>query len=163
MTSWLRRIRGALGMGLAWGLAWFGAGMVLLLVVGPDAADVPFPLGFGLLGFLAGILFSLILGLVERGRRFHHLSLPRFAGWGAAGGVLFSVLFAVIVTMTGSGALLDDLVFLAPLFAAAGAASAGGALALARRAGGAALLDGGADGSGPELEGSEWQKRLGGD
>lgn len=134
MGKWMRRIRGAFGMGVAWGLAWFAAGMVLLLVVGPDAADVPFPLGFGLLGFLAGALFSVILGLVERGRGFHQLSLPRFAGWGAAGGLLFSVLFVVTVTLTGAGALLDDLVYLGPLFAAAGAASAGGALALARRA-----------------------------
>ena len=162
MGKWLRRIRGAMGMGVAWGLAWFGAGMVLLLIVGPDAADVPFPLGFGLLGFLAGALFSGILGMVERGRRFHQLSLPRFAGWGAAGGLLFAVLFVVTVTLTGAGALLDDLVFLGPLFAAAGAASAGGALALARRADDRALLDAGLDGDERELGEPEPGKRLGG-
>lgn len=133
MDKWTRRIRGAVGMGMAWGLAWFGAGMVLLLILGPGAADVPFPLFFGLLGFLAGALFSLILGWVERGRRFHQLSLSRFAGWGAAGGLVFAVLFALVVTLSGSAALLDDLVFLGPLFAAAGAVSAGGTLALARR------------------------------
>ena len=132
--KWIRRVRAAIGMGLAWGIAWFGAGMVLLLLVGLDAADVPFPLGFGALGFLAGALFSGILGLVERGRGFHQLSLPRFAGWGAAGGLLFSVLFVLTVTLSGSGALLGELLFLGPLFAAAGAASAGGSLALARRA-----------------------------
>ncbi|MCK7577394.1 MAG: hypothetical protein MZV65_17245 [Chromatiales bacterium] len=65
MQKWLRRIRGAIGMGLTWAAAWFGAGMVLLLIVGLDAADVPFPLFFGLLGFLAGVTFSGILGLVE--------------------------------------------------------------------------------------------------
>ena len=162
MGKWLRRIRGAMGMGVAWGLAWFGAGMVLLLIVGPDAADVPFPLGFGLLGFLAGALFSGILGLVERGRGFHQLSLPRFAGWGAAGGLLFAVLFVLTVTLTGAGALLDDLVFLGPLFAAAGAASAGGALALARRADEGALLEGGLDVDERELGEREPGKRLGG-
>lgn len=149
MEKWLRRVRGAVGMGVAWGLAWFGAGVVLLLIVGPDAADVPFPLGFGLLGFLAGALFSGILGLVERGRGFHQLSLKRFAGWGAAGGLLFAVLFAVVVTLSGAGALLDDLVFLGPLFAAAGAASAGGALALARRGDERPLLNTGSDGESP--------------
>ena len=40
MKRWLRRVRGAVGMGVVWGLAWFGAGMVLLLIVGLDAADV---------------------------------------------------------------------------------------------------------------------------
>ena len=145
MEKWLRRVRGAIGMGIAWGLAWFGAGMVLLVIVGPDAADVPFPLGFGLLGFVAGALFSGLLGLVARGRGFHQLSLTRFAGWGAAGGLLFSVLFVLTVTLAGGGALLDDLVFLGPLFAAAGAGSAGGALALARRADDRALLDAGRD------------------
>ena len=62
MKTWLRRIRGAVGMGLAWAAAWFGAGIGLLLVVGLDAADVPFPLFFGLLGFLAGAIFSGVLG-----------------------------------------------------------------------------------------------------
>lgn len=161
MGKWLRRIRGAMGMGVAWGLAWFGAGMVLLLIVGPDAADVPFPLGFGLLGFLAGVLFSGILGLVESGRGFHQLSMPRFAGWGAAGGLLFSVLFVLTVTLTGAGALLDDLVFLAPLFAAAGAASAGGALALARRADDRALLDAGSDVVDLELGAGDPERRRG--
>lgn len=145
MEKWVRRIRGALGMGLAWGLAWLGAGMVILLIVGPDAADVPFPLLFGLLGFLAGALFSGLLGLVERGRGFRQLTLPGFAGWGAVGGFLFAVLFVVTVTVTGAAPLLDDLVFLGPLFAAAGAASAGAALAIARRADGSARLDSGLD------------------
>ena len=158
MNHWLRRVRAAVGMGVAWGIAWFGAGMVLLLIVGPDAADVPFPLGFGLLGFLAGALFSGILGLVERGRGFRQLSLPRFAGWGAAGGLLFAVLFALTATLTGAGALLDELVFLAPLFAAAGAASAGGALAIARRADHGAQLDAGLDEREPR---SEPGRRLG--
>src|SRR5690606_7137877 len=88
MSNWMRRIRGAVGMGITWALAWFGAGLVLLVIVGPNAADVPFPLFFGLLGFLGGLVFSGILGLVERRRRFEQMSLPRFAGWGAAGGLL---------------------------------------------------------------------------
>ncbi|CAN5699481.1 hypothetical protein BH23GEM9_BH23GEM9_19840 [soil metagenome] len=162
MERMLRRARAALGMGLAWGLAWFGAGMVILLIVGPDAADVPFPLGFGFLGFLAGALFSGILGLVERGRGFHQLSLLRFAGWGAAGGLLFAVLFVLVVTLSGAGSLLGELVFLGPVFAAAGAASAGGALALARRADDRSLVKGEWDAGDPELGYREPGKRLGG-
>ncbi|HET9982757.1 MAG TPA: hypothetical protein VFQ38_04195 [Longimicrobiales bacterium] len=160
MKKWLRRIRGALGMGVAWGLAWFSAGMVLRLIVGPGAADVPFPVGFGILGFLAGALFSGILGLVARGRRFHDLSLPRFAGWGAAGGLLFSVLLVLTATSTGAGALLDDLLVLGPLLAAAGAASAGGTLLLARRAEDRPLPDAGLDEGEPELGEESPRKRL---
>ena len=46
MKKWLRRIRGAIGMGLTWAVAWFGAGMImllgLLLVTGSTGADVPY-------------------------------------------------------------------------------------------------------------------------
>lgn len=130
MEKWRRRIRGAIGMGLTWAFAWFGAGMVLLLIVGPDAADVPFPLGFGMLGFFAGTAFSGVLGLAEGRRSFDQMSLPRFAGWGALGGLLFA---GVFVLLAGIGA--QGLLILGPVFAGASAACAAGSLALARRAG----------------------------
>lgn len=129
MAKWLRRVRGAIGMGLTWAFAWFAAGMVLLLIVGPDAADVPFPIGFGFLGFLAGTTFSGIVGLVEGRRSFDQMSIPRFAGWGALGGLLFSGAF-VLVAGLGGGVLA----ILAPVFSLAGAGCAASALALARRA-----------------------------
>jgi len=137
MSKWMRRIRGALGMGLAWALAWFGAGMVLLLVVGPDAADVPFPLGFGALGFLAGITFSGVLGLAEGRRRFEQMSLPRFALWGGVGGLLFAGIFVVAAAL-GIEAFLG----LGIVFALAGAGCASGSLALARRVDDRVLLEG---------------------
>jgi hypothetical protein len=129
MKRFLTRIRGALGLGLTWAVAWFGAGMVLLLIVGPDAADVPFPLGFGLLGFLAGVTFSGVLGLVEGRRRFEQMSIPRFAGWGALGGLIFSGVFVAIAGLGGAA-----LAVLAPVFALSSAACAAGSLALARKA-----------------------------
>lgn len=128
MTNVWRRVRGAVGIGLTWGAAWLAVGLVLLAIVGLDAADVPFPLFFGFLGFLGGALFSLILGLVARRRRFEQMSLPAFAGWGAVGGALLSI--AVDRAAGPSG----DLLALGALFAAAGAVSATGTLALARRA-----------------------------
>jgi FtsH-binding integral membrane protein len=137
MSKWMRRIRGALGMGLAWALAWFGAGMVLLLVVGPDAADVPFPLGFGALGFLAGITFSGVLGLAEGRRSFEQMSLPRFALWGGVGGLLFAGIFVVAAAL-GIEAFLG----LGIVFALAGAGCASGSLALARRVDDRVLLEG---------------------
>jgi hypothetical protein len=136
MSTWRRRIRGAIGMGLTWGAAWFGAGMLLLLVVGFGAADVPFPLGFGLLGFLAGVTFSLVLAAAGRRYRLEQLSLARFAGWGALGGVAFSGVFALAA---GLGAAFPAV---GAVFALAGAGSAAGTLALARRAGARELGDG---------------------
>jgi hypothetical protein len=127
MTRWLRRLRGALGIGVAWGLAWLGAGLVLLLIVGPDAADVPFPLFFGLLGFVAGMIFSGILGMTEGRRSFDQMSMRRFASWGAVGGLCLAGIMAVIL-----GA--ESLIVLGPLFAVSGAVCASGSLALARRA-----------------------------
>ena len=126
MKKWLRRIRAAMGIGLTWGAAWFAAGMALLVVVGPNAADVPFPLFFGLLGFLAGTTFAGILGVVAGRRRFDQMSLPGFAAWGALGGVLLSV-------VVGFAAGAEFLV-LGSVFGVAGAISAAGTLALARSA-----------------------------
>jgi hypothetical protein len=149
MKRWLRRIRGAFGLGLTWALAWFAAGMLLLLVVGPDAADVPFPLGFGMFGFIAGATFSGVLGLMEGRRTFDEMSLPRFAGWGAAGGLVMSAAFVMVA---GLGPPL--ILVLGPVFGLASAASAAGSLALARKAESGELLGTGDDRASP--------RRLGG-
>ena len=143
-------------MGLTWALAWFAAGVVLLLVVGFGAADVPFPLGFALLGFLAGVTFSGVLGIAEGRRRFDQMSLPRFAGWGAVGGLLLS---GILVLVTGLG---GEFLVLGPVFALAGAGCAAGTLALARRAEQRELLDAGADVAEVGLTEGEAQELLGG-
>ena len=142
MSRWRRRIRGALGMGLVWGVAWLGVGLVILAIVGPDAADVPFPLGFGALGFLAGVAFSGVLGLIEGRRTFDQMSLPRFAAWGGLGGALFA---AVFVAAAGLGA--EALLGLGVVFGLASATCAAGSLALARKAGDPDSLDAGARGA----------------
>ena len=128
MKNWMRRIRAAVGVGVVWGVAWLGVGLVLLLIVGFGAADVPFPLFFGFLGFLAGATFSGLLGILGRRRRFGEMSLPRFAVWGALGGLVLSV---IVNFVAGPG---GDMLVVAPVFALAGAISAMGTLALARRA-----------------------------
>lgn len=138
MEKWMRQIRGAIGIGLTWGLAWFGAGLVLLLIVGLEAADVPFPLFFGLLGFLAGVTFAGILRIAEGRRRFDQMSLPRFALWGGVGGLLLAGGMSAAV---GAGALT----VLGPIFAVAGAVCAAGSLALARLADGQHRLGAGPD------------------
>ena len=156
MKHWLKRIRGAIGMGLTWAAAWFGAGLILLLIVGVGAADVPFPLGFALLGFLAGVTFSVVLGIVEGRRRFDQMSLPRFAVWGGVGGLLFSGIF---VSAAALGA--DALMVLGPVFALAGAGCAAGSLALARMAEDRELLDASSDVGAVGLSEDEARKLLG--
>jgi len=154
VKKWLRRIRAAIGIGLTWAAAWFGAGMMLLLVVGPNAADVPFPLFFGLLGFLAGATFSGILGILGGRRRFDQISLPRFAAWGALGGLLLSGILVLIAGPPG------DIVVVVPVFALAGATSAAGTLALARRAARRESLETNADPANAALDKDERGKLV---
>jgi hypothetical protein len=92
--------------------------------------DVPFPLVFGVLGFIGGIIFSGLLMLTEGRRGFDQMSLPRFAAWGAVGGLLLSAIFTRAASL-GVG----DVLAIAPVFAVASAICASGSLALARRAG----------------------------
>lgn len=128
MQNLLRRIRGAIGMGIAWGAAWSVAGFVLAVLTG-FKADAPFPLVFGVLGFAAGVIFSAFLALTGGRRRFDQMSLGRFAASGAFGGLLLSALFAKAASL-GWG----DVLAIAPTFALASAVCASGSLAVARRA-----------------------------
>ena len=58
------------------------------------------------------------------------MSLPRFAVWGAAGGILLSALFARAASLEWG-----DVLAIVPTFALASALCASGSLALARRTG----------------------------
>ena len=157
MRKWLRRIRGAMGMGFVWGAAWSAAGLVPRWVFGFNA-DVPFPLVFGVLGFIAGVTFSGLLVLTEGRRSFDQMSLPRFAAWGTVGGLLLSALFAKAASL-GWG----DVVALAPTLAIACAVCASGSLALARRAVRRELPDSRGDTADAELTDHETRELLGGD
>jgi hypothetical protein len=132
MKKWGRRIRAAIGMGLIWGAAWFGAGILLARVPGFDS-DLPFAFLFAPLGFVSGIIFSGFLAVIEGRREFDRLSLSRCAGWGAASGLLLSGVFVVGAALRGGDLWGEFLVFGPPL-AMAGAVCAAGSLAIARRA-----------------------------
>ena len=157
MRKSLRRIRGAIGMGLTWGAAWSLAG-IMLTVVTRFKADAPFPLIFGVLGFIAGVIFSAILALTEGRRGFDQMSLPRFAVWGATGGLLLSAVFAKAASLEWG-----DVLAITPTFALASAVCASGSLALARRAGPRELPDNRGDTAEAELSDHEKRKLLGGD
>jgi hypothetical protein len=128
MRTLLRRIRGAIGMGFIWGFAWSAVGFVPRWVLGINS-DLPFSILFGGLGFIAGVTFSGLLVLTERRRSFDQMSFPRFAGWGAVGGLLLSALFVRGASLSGG-----EVLAISATFALASAACASGSLAVARRA-----------------------------
>jgi hypothetical protein len=128
MRKLMRRIRGAIGMGFTWGAAWSVAGFALSAMM-RFKADAPFPIIFAVLGFLAGVIFSAFLSVAASGRRFEEMSLPRFAAWGATGGVLLSVLFARFASIGWA-----DVLVIVPAFGLVSAICASCTLAVARRA-----------------------------
>lgn len=129
----LRLLRGAIGMGLTWALGWAGAGMLVRTIFGPGTGDLPLPIRFAMFGFLSGVTFSGVLTLVAGRRRFDEMSVGRFAGLGAAGGLL---LFGLLAATAGPG---GEPLWQIPVFVLTGAVSAAGTLMLAR-AGEARLL-----------------------
>jgi hypothetical protein len=144
----MRRIRGAIGMGITWAIGWAVAGVMIgvasMLFPGLPwntffkFFDAPLP-ALAVPGFFAGALFSIVLGVVGRRRRFDELSLPKFTAWGAAGGALLSLVPATMVGL-GLATLRADLniwavtVVIAPPLTALSAVSAAVSLMIARRA-----------------------------
>ncbi len=152
MKKWLKRIRGALGMGLIWAAAWGGASMIFLS--GLIVFGAP-PVGVGLAtaiansallaaaGLIGGTAFSVVLGITEGRRRFDEMSVPRFAGWGAVGGLVLSV-FLLTAGNGAAGSIVAGVIMISAA-TLLGAGSAAGSLALARRADDRELLEHGAD------------------
>ena len=139
MKKWLKRIRGALGIGLTWAAAWGFVGALMGLWLGGPGV-VGASLTFALYGFMGGGAFSVALGLAGRRRTFDEMSLPRFAGLGALAPLLLIVPSAFSGGVFNPGGLIA-----VALLALLGAGSAAGSLALARMADDRELLDGGAD------------------
>jgi hypothetical protein len=147
--KWLRRIRGAIGVGLTWAVALGAVGSVPRWVFGVET-DAPIPLVFGVFGFIAGITFSALLVLTKGRRTFDQMSIRRFAGLGAIGGLLLSALWASAVSLSWG-----EVLAIAPTFALACAVCAAGSLAVARRAVRRELLDSRGDIAEAELTGHE--------
>lgn len=107
MTDFVRRLRGALGIGLTWSVLWGAIGLVLSLIIGfarPNDIDPGEGPGkaaavFGLLGFLAGLGFAGLLSLAERRRTIHELSLGRVALWGLLGAAALPLLMGADSSM----------------------------------------------------------------
>ena len=177
MKRWLRRVRGALGMGLTWAAGWALAGVLIgvtsrLLPGLPwdsffEFFDAPLP-ALAIPGFFGGVLFSTVLGIAGRRRRFDELSLPRFAAWGAVGGLLLSLVPAALVAVGLASPGRPDLGLLQITAAISGpltllsAVSATGSLMLARMGEGRESLEGSEDVAEVALAEGEAQELLGG-
>lgn len=135
MKKWLRRIRGAVGMGLTWALVWAPVAVLIGLFVDPDGSmDEMWPAIGAYPGFLGGVVFSIVLAIAARRRRLEDLSLPRVAAWGAAAGLLVGVLPFTIGESTTERPLWLLATVVIGTITLLSAASAAGSLALARRA-----------------------------
>ncbi len=134
MSPWLRRLRGVLGMGLTWAVAWAAVGGAIMEgIVDPHGRILDmWPQTLAIPGFLGGVSFAALLSIAEGRRRFDELSVRRFTAWGAVVGLLLGV--AAVSTGMGRDVLplwLRALALIAPMTIAA-AASASATLAVAR-------------------------------
>lgn len=157
MMGWLRRVRGAIGMGLTWAVGWSPVGALMGAVlwalyfdgwgIGPGTVVGGYTGLFAGLGFLGGAIFSMVLRIAEGRRRFDQLTLPRFALWGGVGGLILGVL-TVTLPIVGFSGVTPLTVAVAGAASLLGAGSAAGTLALARRAAAPDRIDDGTEGGG---------------
>ena len=144
MKTWLKRIRGAVGMGLTWAAGWSLVSSLLTLWLGGPGFALGPTLAFALYGFLGGGFFSLLLGLTEGRRTFEEMSLSRFAVWGALAPLL--MLLTLTATSGTVGQLLNpEGLRFAAVLVLFGTGSAAGSLVLARRGDDRELLSASAD------------------
>jgi hypothetical protein len=163
MKRWLRRVRGAVGMGLLWALVWAPVAVLIgtQLVDPDDSMDEMWWMIGALPGLLCGVAFSALLGVAARRRRLEELSVARVGGWGAAAGLLIGVLPFLLGDRDGRPMWPLALAVIAS-FTLLSALSAAGSLALAQRAQKREPLDGGAGPDDVGLTEGEVQELLGG-
>jgi len=70
----------------------FGGALFTMVMTGADP-------GLGAARFLGGVAFSGVLAIAGRKRRFGELSLPKFAAWGAVGGLVVALIPAVLTAL----------------------------------------------------------------
>ena len=142
MNGLIRRLRGSLGLGVLWAAGAFAVGGVIELVhnIWPNplgaAVDI-WPATLALPAFFGGMAFATVLAIAGRKRRFDELSLPVVASWGALGGLVVSLIPAVMVGLglaTPNIPLWQITLGLMGPYVVGGAAAASGSLALARHA-----------------------------
>ena len=114
---WLRRIRGAVLMALAWAVVWAPVGVLAGMILDPSDSMDEMWLAVGAYpGFLCGAVFCAVLGVAEGRCRFDELSLSRVGVWGAVSGLLVGVLpFAAGTVNTALPLWLWGVVIIGPV------------------------------------------------
>ena len=164
MKKWLRRVRGALLMGITWAVLWAPVGLLIGMIVDPTGAmDEPWIAVGTFPGFLGGVMFSIVFGIAARRRKLGELSIKRVAGWGTVAGMVIGSLPFLL----GDQGPNAERVWLLPLVIVSSitvlsAASAAGSLALARRAEKRELRDANVDVNDIGLTEAEKRELLGG-
>lgn len=133
MRKWLRRIRAAVVLGVAWAVVWAPVGVAIGMLVDPDGSmDEPWILIGAYPGFIGGVVFSAVLAIAARRRTLGELSLPRVAAWGAAAGLLVGLVPFTVALSSGTLSAWMLAGGAIGAFTLLGAGSAAGSLALAR-------------------------------
>ena len=132
MTKWLRRIGGAVLMALAWAAVWAPIGVLIGMTVDPDGSMDEMWVAIGAYpGFLCGVVFSAVHGIVGGRRGLDELSLSRVGAWGTASGLLVAALPFVIGTPSGELPLwLLGVVVIGPITLLSALSAVGSALLL---------------------------------
>ncbi|MDX2122519.1 MAG: hypothetical protein SF070_15850 [Gemmatimonadota bacterium] len=158
-----RRLRGALGLAVAWGVCWSAVTLVVhvaLALVGDGfswSETWRAAVRNGVVGGMASVAFSVVIGWLYRGRRLSEISWVRFGAGGAivAGLALPAIMF-VGRTISGDGPLpMEKWIASALLAAAFGGVAAGATMKLAQH--GPSRLKGGSQ---DQLDGPEGSDRL---
>jgi hypothetical protein len=122
-------------MGLTWAVVWLPVGLLIGMILDPDGSmDEPWILVGTLPGFLAGVIFSAVLGIAAARRRLDELSVAKVGGWGAVAGLLIGSLPFIL----GDQGPDAERVWLLPVVVISSitllsAVSAAGSLVLARK------------------------------
>ena len=150
MKTWYRKLRGAVGIGAIWALAFSALGFALGAIVGMIRPEILPSTVFeslvyvvvnnSIVGFVFGSAFAVVLTTMDGRKTFEKVTPGRGALWGALTGVGGMTVTALITLGLGSGGglplaeLIPTFVIPTCIFGAVTAGLGAGTVSLARRA-----------------------------
>lgn len=147
--AFLRKIRGALGTGLVWALAWVLGTLALLgvSVLIPDGGPQMWsllPLRIvvaATIGFVNGVMFSVVFSVANRRRRLSEIEPARAGVLGLAAGIMFPAVLLGAGGVTGAPVPVGALVMSLVTGGGLGMATAAGSVRIAKSAAAKELLE----------------------